>query len=81
MFFGFLSNGVPRKKYVDVPLCNESLTCLLFNENRVNNNAFSSFVHVLSVRKLKKAHKSISDSTFSFEKVLFRRRVCLIIDD
>ena len=30
------------------------LTCLLFNENRVNNNAFSSFVHVLSVRKLKR---------------------------
>ena len=54
MFFGFLSNGVPRKKYVDVPLCNESLTCLLFNENRVNNSVFSSFVHVLSVRKLKR---------------------------
>lgn len=54
MFFGFLSNGVPRKKYVDVPLCNESLTCLLFNENRGNNNAFSSFMHVLSVRKLKR---------------------------
>ena len=54
MFFGFLSNGVPRKKYVDVPLCNESLTCLLFNENRVNNNAFSSFVHILSGRKLKR---------------------------
>ena len=35
-------------------MCDESLTCLLFNENRVNNNAFSSFVHVLSVRKLKR---------------------------
>ena len=54
MFFGFLSNGVSRKKCVDVPLCDESLTCLLFNENRVNNNAFSSFVHILSVRKLKR---------------------------
>lgn len=32
----------------------KALTCLLFNENRVNNNAFSSFVHVLSVRKLKR---------------------------
>ena len=55
MFFGFLSNGVSRRKYVDVPLSrDESLTCLLFNENRVNNNAFSSFVHILSVRKLKR---------------------------
>jgi len=54
VFFGFLSNGVSWKKYIDVPLCDESLTCLLFNENRVNNNAFSSFVHVLSVRKLKR---------------------------
>ena len=77
MVFGFLSTGVSRKKYVDVPLCDESLTCLLFNENRVNNNGFSSVVHVLSVRKLKR----ISASTFSFKKVLFRRRVCLIIDD
>ena len=51
----FFSNGVSRKKYVDVPLSrDESLTCLLFNENRVSNNAFSSFVHVLSVRKLKR---------------------------
>ena len=51
MFFVFFSNGVSREKYVDVPLCDESSTCLLFNENRVNNNAFSWFVHVLSVRK------------------------------
>ena len=78
MFFGFLSNGVSRRKYVDVPLSRvESLTCLFFNENRVNNDAFSSFVHILSVRKLKR----ISASTFSFKEVLFRRRVCLIIDD
>ena len=51
----FFSNGVSRKKYVDVPLSrDESLTCLLFNENRVNNNAFNSSVHILSVRKLKR---------------------------
>ena len=46
MFFGFLSNGVSMKKYVDVPLFDESLTCLLFSENRVNNNALTSFLHI-----------------------------------